>query len=175
MNESLIWRLGCQKNETLIRRLGCQKNKTLIWRLGCQKNETLIWRLGCQKNKTLIWRLGCQKNKQIRRRGWEVNDSLICRVRVWIVFHVTCMGSVLLARGNRNDLFILPRSSGTDLWTIFHVFLYRLRRGNRKDLFTSFTFAWLGLVRREWYSFTSNNYRFCYFDFFVLYLQLSAV
>ena len=40
--------------------------------------------------------------------------------------------------------------------------LHRLRIGNRKYLFISFTFAWLGLVRREWYSFTRDNYRFCY-------------
>ena len=32
-----------------------------------------------------------------------------------------CIGSVLVARGNRNYLFILTGSSGTSLWIIFHM------------------------------------------------------
>ena len=37
------------------------------------------------------------------------------------IFHVTCIGSALVARENRNDSFILTGSSDTDLRIIFHV------------------------------------------------------
>ena len=40
---------------------------------------------------------------------------------LWIIFHVTCIGSALVARENRNDSFILTRSSDKGLWIIFHV------------------------------------------------------
>ena len=36
---------------------------------------------------------------------------------LWIIFHVTCIGSVLVARENRNYLLILTGSSDTDLFT----------------------------------------------------------
>src|SRR4029434_4613991 len=45
-----------------------------------------------------------------RRHGREVNDSFICpiqtRSRSSFIFHVTCIGSALVARENRNDSFI---------------------------------------------------------------------
>ena len=60
-----------------------------------------------------------------RRHGREVNDSFICRIQIRsrssFIFHVTCIGSALVARENRNDSFILTGSSDTDLWIIFHV------------------------------------------------------
>src|SRR4029434_9755351 len=92
-----------------------------------QMNESLIRRLGWQKNETLT-----------QRHGREVNG----------------IGSALVARENRYDSF------GYGSLDNFSRNLHRLRRGNRKDLFTSLIFAWLGLVRRECYSLHSNNYVF---------------
>ena len=74
-------------------------------------NERFTRRLGWQMNETLT-----------RRHGREVNDSFICRIQIFrSFFHVTCIGSALVARENRNDSFILTGSSDTDLWIIFHV------------------------------------------------------
>src|SRR4029434_5572953 len=54
-----------------------------------------------------------------RRHGREVNDSFICRIQIRsrssFIFHVTCIGSALVARENRNYSFILTGSSDTDL------------------------------------------------------------
>ena len=72
-------------------------------------NERFTRRLGWQMNETLT-----------RRHGREVNDSFICRIQIFrSFFHVTCIGSALVARENRNDSFILTGSSDTDLWIIF--------------------------------------------------------
>ena len=74
-------------------------------------NERFTRRLGWQMNETLT-----------RRHGREVNDSFICRIQIFrSFFHVTCIGSALVARENRNDSFILTGSSDTDLRIIFHV------------------------------------------------------
>ena len=59
------------------------------------------------------------------RHGREVKNSIICRIQIRsrssFSFHVTCIGSALVARENRNDSFILTGSSDTDLRIIFHV------------------------------------------------------
>ena len=98
-----------------------------------QMNESLIRRLGWQKNETLTrrsvsgrWTNRSPPDRSLsRRHGREVNDSFICRIQIRsrssFIFHVTCIGSALVARENRNDSFILTGSSDTDLRIIFHV------------------------------------------------------
>src|SRR4029434_1710003 len=97
----------------------------------------------------------------------EVNDSFICRIQIF--------GSMFRSSANRVFGSMIRSSAGYGSLDHFSRDLHRLRRGNRKDLFTSFTFAWLGLVRRELYPFTSNNYRFRYLNFCVLYLGFSVI
>ena len=64
-----------QMNESLIRRHGWQKNETLTRRHGWQKNETLI-----RKTQS-----GGERFVHLPGKG------------LWILFHVTCIGTVLVA------------------------------------------------------------------------------
>src|SRR4029434_556921 len=78
-------------------------------------NERFTRRLGWQMNETLT-----------RRHGREVNDSFICRIQIFrSFFHVTCIGSALVARENRNDSLILTGSS--DIWIILVIISYVAR------------------------------------------------
>src|SRR4029434_8176532 len=95
-------------------------------------NESLIQKtwLAEERNIDPKTRLAEERNIDPKTRSGGERFVHLPDMDLWIIFHVTCIGAALVARENRNRL-------------------HRLRRGNRKDLFTSFTFAWLGLVRRE--------------------------
>ena len=83
----------------------------------------------------------------------QLNESLI--QKAWLAEERNIDPKTRLAEERNIDP--KTRSGGERLDSVFgygslDLFsrdLQRLRRGNRKDLFTSFTFTWLGLVRRE--------------------------
>src|SRR4029434_6304853 len=67
-------------------------------------------------------RLADERNIDTKTRsGGETIRSSAGYTSLDHFFHVTCIGSALVARENRNDSFILTGSSDTDLWIIFLV------------------------------------------------------
>ena len=64
-------------------------------------------------------RLADERNIDPKTRSGGERFVHLPDTSLWIIFHVTCIGSALVARENRNDSFILTGSSDTDLWIIF--------------------------------------------------------
>src|SRR4029434_3811131 len=87
-------------------------------------NESLIQktRLAEERNIDPKTRLAEERNIDPKTRSGGERFIHLLGTSLWILFHVTCIGSVLVARGNRNDSFIFRhQSSDTDLWNISHV------------------------------------------------------
>src|SRR4029434_5023468 len=86
-------------------------------------NESLIQKtwLAEERNIDPKTRLSEERNIDPKTRSGGERFVHLPDTSLWIIFHVTCIGSALVARENRNDSFILTGSSDTDLRIFFHV------------------------------------------------------